>query len=96
MLVPYTTTTSTASSTQLCQTIWGFTLDDFDDDCLVKADHNWLDELTARRRIDFSACASGLLLTASSNFQTGVLQTADDIHRTSPYPASAALHFQQP
>ena len=21
----------------VCQTIWGFTLDDFDDDCLVKA-----------------------------------------------------------
>jgi hypothetical protein len=32
----------------VCQTIWGFTLDDFDDDCLVKADHDWLDELTAR------------------------------------------------
>ena len=41
-----------------------------------------------------SPCASGLLLAASSNFQTGVLQMADDIHRTSPDPASAALHFQ--
>jgi hypothetical protein len=36
----------------VCQTIWGFTLDDFDDDCLVKADHDWLDELTPAGRID--------------------------------------------
>jgi hypothetical protein len=39
----------------VCQTIWGFTLDDFDDDCLVKADHDWLDELTARRAYRFAA-----------------------------------------
>jgi hypothetical protein len=39
----------------VCQTIWGFTLDDFDDDCLVKADHNWLDELTVRRAYPFLA-----------------------------------------
>jgi hypothetical protein len=35
-----------------------------------------------------------LLVAAVSNFQTGVLQMADDIHLTSPYLASAALHFQ--
>jgi hypothetical protein len=39
----------------VCQTIWGFTLDDFDDDCLVEADHDWLDELTARRAYRFLA-----------------------------------------
>jgi hypothetical protein len=39
----------------VCQIIWGFTLDDFDDDRLVKADHDWLDELTARRAYRFAA-----------------------------------------
>jgi hypothetical protein len=39
----------------VCQTIWGFTLDDFDDDCLAKEDHDWLDELTARRAYQFAA-----------------------------------------
>ena len=33
----------------------GFTLDDFDDDCLDKDDHDWLDELTARRAYRFAA-----------------------------------------
>ena len=28
----------------VCRTIWGYTLDDFDDDCLAKEDHDWLDE----------------------------------------------------
>jgi hypothetical protein len=32
-----------------------FTLDDFDDDCLAKEDHDWLDELTARRACRFLA-----------------------------------------
>jgi hypothetical protein len=39
----------------VCQNIWGFTLDDFDDDCLAKEDHDWLDELTARRAYRFAA-----------------------------------------
>jgi hypothetical protein len=39
----------------VCRTIWGYTLDDFDDDCLAKADHDWLDELTARRAYQFAA-----------------------------------------
>jgi hypothetical protein len=39
----------------VCQTIWGFTLDDFDDDCVVKADHDWLDELTPRMAYRFAA-----------------------------------------
>jgi hypothetical protein len=39
----------------VCQTIWGYTLDDFDDDCLIKADHDWLDELTARSAYRFAA-----------------------------------------
>jgi hypothetical protein len=30
----------------VCLTIWGYTLDDFDDDCLTKEDHDWLDQLT--------------------------------------------------
>jgi hypothetical protein len=39
----------------VCQTIWGYTLDDFDDDSLAKEDHDWLDELTARRAYRFAA-----------------------------------------
>lgn len=33
----------------VCRTIWGYTLDDFDDDRIPKEDHDWLDELTACR-----------------------------------------------
>jgi hypothetical protein len=33
----------------VCRTIWGYTLDDFDDDRIPKEDHDWLDKLTARR-----------------------------------------------
>jgi len=29
----------------VCRTIWGYTLDDFDDDRIAKEDHDWLDEL---------------------------------------------------
>jgi hypothetical protein len=29
----------------VCQTIWGYTLDDFDDDNIPKEDHDWLDKL---------------------------------------------------
>jgi hypothetical protein len=39
----------------VCRTIWGYTLDDFDHDCLSRADHDWLDELTARRAYRFAA-----------------------------------------
>jgi hypothetical protein len=39
----------------VCRTIWGYTLDDFDDDCLTKEDHDWLDELTPRRAYRFAA-----------------------------------------
>ena len=38
----------------VCQTIWGYTLDDFDDDDLVAEDHKWLDRLTARRAYVFA------------------------------------------
>jgi hypothetical protein len=44
-----------AEFNSVCRTIWGYTLDDFDDDCLSKADHDWLDELTARRAYRFAA-----------------------------------------
>ena len=27
----------------VCRTIWGYALDDFDDDCISKEDHGWLD-----------------------------------------------------
>jgi hypothetical protein len=30
----------------VCRTIWGYTLDDFDDDRIPKEDHDWLDGLT--------------------------------------------------
>jgi hypothetical protein len=39
----------------VCRSIWGYTLDDFDDDCLSKEDHAWLDELTARQAYRYSA-----------------------------------------
>ena len=39
----------------VCRTIWGYTLDDFDDDCISKEDHGWLDELTARQAYRYAA-----------------------------------------
>jgi hypothetical protein len=39
----------------VCRTIWGYTLDDFDDDCLSKEDHDWLDDLTARQAHRYAA-----------------------------------------
>jgi hypothetical protein len=39
----------------VCRTIWGYTLDDFDDDCISKEDHGWLDELTARQAYRYGA-----------------------------------------
>jgi hypothetical protein len=37
----------------VCRTIWATHY--FDDDCLAKEDHDWLDELTARRAYRFGA-----------------------------------------
>ena len=39
----------------VCRTIWAYTLDDFDDDCISKEDHDWLDELTARQAYRYAA-----------------------------------------
>jgi len=39
----------------VCRTIWGYTLDDFDDDRIAKEDHDWLDELTARVAYRYAA-----------------------------------------
>jgi hypothetical protein len=39
----------------VCRTIWGYTLDDFDDDRIPKEDHDWLDGLTARRAYRYAA-----------------------------------------
>jgi len=38
----------------VCQTVWGYTLDDFDDDDLAAEDHRWLDRLTARKAYVFA------------------------------------------
>ena len=38
----------------VCRTIWGYTLDDFDDDCLAARDHAWLDNLTRERACRFA------------------------------------------
>jgi hypothetical protein len=38
-----------------CMAIWAYTLDDFDDDCLAEEDHDWLDDLTAKRAYQFAA-----------------------------------------
>lgn len=39
---------------RVCQTIWGYTLDDFDDDDISAEDHRWLDRLTARKAYVFA------------------------------------------
>jgi hypothetical protein len=46
---------STGNSNSVCRTIWGYTLDDFDDDRIPKEDHDWLDELTACRAYRYAA-----------------------------------------
>ena len=38
----------------VCLTIWGYTLDDFDDDCLTKEDHAWLDQLTMQEAYQYA------------------------------------------
>ena len=38
----------------VCRTIWGYTLDDFDDDCLTKEDHDWLDQLTMQAAYQYA------------------------------------------
>jgi hypothetical protein len=37
-----------------CRQIWGYTLDDFDDESLSAKDHAWLDRLTWTRARDFA------------------------------------------
>ena len=39
----------------VCRAIWGYTLDDFDDDDLAAADHAWLDGLTRAQARRFAA-----------------------------------------
>ena len=39
---------------RVCQTIWGYTLDDFDDDDLTERDHKWLDGLTPKKAYVFA------------------------------------------
>ncbi len=39
---------------RVCQVIWGYTLDDFDDDDISAEDHRWLDRLTARKAYVFA------------------------------------------
>jgi hypothetical protein len=39
---------------RVCQVIWGYTLDDFDDDDIAPEDHRWLDRLTARKAYVFA------------------------------------------
>ena len=38
----------------VCRAIWGYTLDDFHDDSLSQADHDWLDRLTKKRAAAFA------------------------------------------
>jgi hypothetical protein len=60
----------------VCRTIWGYTLDDFDDDCIAKEDHAWLDELTARQAYRYAAPASAVPAIRSDR------KTADPMPRT--------------
>ncbi len=39
----------------VCRQIWGYTLDDFDDESLCAKDHAWLDRLTWKRACTFAA-----------------------------------------
>src|SRR6516165_1575004 len=39
----------------VCQSIWGYTVDDFDDDHIPKEDHDWLDKLTSRQAYRYAA-----------------------------------------
>src|SRR6266852_4937103 len=39
----------------VCKEIWGYTLDDFDDESLSAKDHAWLDRLTWKRACSFAA-----------------------------------------
>jgi len=39
----------------VCRQIWGYTLDDFDDESLSAKDHAWLDRLTWKRACAFAA-----------------------------------------
>jgi hypothetical protein len=50
----------------VCRTIWGYTVDDFDDDCIPKEDQDWLDQLTARQAYRY-AVAKGYDLGDCSN-----------------------------
>jgi hypothetical protein len=43
-----------AEFNRVCQTVWGYSLDDFDDDDLGPEDHKWLDGLTPRRAYVFA------------------------------------------
>jgi hypothetical protein len=38
----------------VCRAVWGYTLDDFHDDCLPARDHAWLDNLTRERACRFA------------------------------------------
>lgn len=38
----------------VCRSIWGYTLEDFDDEYFAKVDLDWLDELSARRAYQFA------------------------------------------
>jgi hypothetical protein len=38
----------------VCRAVWGYTLDDFDDDCLAAAVNAWLDNLTCARACRFA------------------------------------------
>ena len=38
----------------VCRIVWGYTLDDFDDENLATQDHFWLDRLTAKRAAGFA------------------------------------------
>src|SRR5215471_2751607 len=38
----------------ICKRIWGYTLDDFDDESLSAKDHDFLDRLTAKRACAFA------------------------------------------
>lgn len=38
-----------------CMTVWGYTLDDLDDDMLSAEDHAWLDRLTEKKATAFAS-----------------------------------------
>ena len=55
----------------VCRRIWGYTLDDFDDESLSPRDHAFLDRLTWKRACAFALEHGPSVLYASGDYRKG-------------------------